>query len=72
MTIILSLASGTYIVQFMVEATSVADGVPIVVPPPQGRGRRVAVGANGSLALIGLLMKEEDEIGIYFFGLFLA
>ena len=35
--------------QFVVEAASVADGLAIVVPPPQRRVGRLAVGADRAL-----------------------
>lgn len=36
----------TYVVEFVVEAAGVADGLSVVVAPPQRRHRRLAVGAG--------------------------
>lgn len=48
-------------VQLVVESAGVAHGVPVVVPPPQGGGGRVAVGARDprpSVACLGLQGKQ--------------
>ena len=44
-----------YLVQFEVEAASVAHRFPLVVPPPEGGRRRVAVGALQARATAGTL-----------------
>lgn len=36
----------TYVVQFIVEAAGVADGLSVLVPSPEGCGCRLAVGAT--------------------------
>lgn len=38
----------THVVQLVVEPASVADRLAGLVPPPEGRGRRLAVGAAGA------------------------
>lgn len=40
--------SFTHVVQLVVEPTSVADWLTGLIPPPEGRGRRLAVGAAGA------------------------
>ena len=40
----------SYIVEFVVKAARVADRLPVLVPSPQRRLRRPAVGADGALA----------------------
>jgi hypothetical protein len=51
----------TYVVQFVVESASVAHGLAVVVPPPQGRRGRPAVGADGALAT-GCVLKLAYKI----------
>ena len=38
----------TYVVEFVVEAAGIADGLAVVVASPQRRHRRLAVGAGRS------------------------
>jgi len=40
--------SVTHVVQFVVEPASIADWLTGLIPPPEGRGRRLAVGAAGA------------------------
>ena len=49
---------GTYIVQLVIEPAGVADGLAVLVPPPQRRRGRVAVGANRALAAVRRLMNK--------------
>ncbi len=46
----------THIMQFVVEAAGVADGLAVLVPPPQRGLGRLAVGAGGPLAAGGALL----------------
>lgn len=54
----------THVVQFVVESAGVADRLAGLVPPPEGRGRRLAVGAAGARpsrrALQRQFWKRED------------
>ncbi len=43
--------------QLVVESAGVADRLAVVVPPPQGRLSRLAVGAGGALAAGGALLQ---------------
>jgi hypothetical protein len=49
-----------YLVQLEVQAASVADRVPLVVAPPQGGGRGVAVGALEPGAPVATLKPETE------------
>ena len=49
----------TYVVQLVVESARVADRLAVVVPPPQRRLRRLAIGARGPLAAGGTLRKKS-------------
>jgi len=40
--------SVTHVVQLVVEPTSVADWLTGLIPPPESRGRRLAVGTAGA------------------------
>ena len=51
----------TYIVKLEVESASVADRLPLVVPPPQGCGVRLAVGTNHSCPTVTSLQKTEHS-----------
>ena len=42
------LMSVTHVVQLVVEPTSVADWLTGLIPPPESRGRRLAVGTAGA------------------------
>ena len=55
-----------YIVQFVVEATSVANRFPVRVSPPQGCRRGCAVCARGALSLRGRLEKKDLLSGMSF------
>ena len=48
----------TYIVQLVVESARVADGLAVVISPPQRRLGRLAVGARGPLAAGGALRQK--------------
>ena len=55
---------GTHVVQFIVEAASVAHRLSVLVPPPQGGGGGLAVGAartlppGGRLKVLGLRLSR--------------
>lgn len=49
-----------YVVQLEVESTGVADGLALVVPPPEGRLSGLAVGTGGALASRGALEEIMD------------
>lgn len=46
--------------EFVIEATGVADGFTGPVSSPQGRGGRVTVGALGALSSLGVLKKKKE------------
>ena len=48
----------TYIVQLVVESARVADGLAVVISPPECRLGRLAVGARGPLAAGGALQQK--------------
>ena len=52
----------SYPVQLVVESACVADRLPRPVPPPEGGGGRVAVGALGTHATLGVLFKNTNTI----------
>ena len=46
--------------ELVVESASVAHGLPVLVAPPQRRVGRLAVGADGALALGGGLQRQTS------------
>ena len=48
----------TYVVQLVVESARVADGLAVVISPPECRLGRLAVGARGPLAAGGALQQK--------------
>ncbi len=52
----------SYTVQFVVQPTSIADGLSIVIPPPQRGGGRFAVGARGPLPPGGALQINRIRV----------
>lgn len=51
----------THVVQFVVEATGVAHGVSVGVPPPQSGGGGLTVGTAGSCSSGCRLRRERDN-----------
>lgn len=47
----------TYIMQFVVEATGIADGLSASVPSPKGCGGRLAIRTGGARSLGGALQR---------------
>ena len=53
----------SYIVEFVVKSASVAHGLAVRVPPPQGRLGRLAVGAGGALPPGCALLENGEKQG---------
>ncbi len=55
-------ARPTYVVQLLVEAARVADRLPALAPPPQGRRVRLAVAATRPFTSTRRLKTEETFV----------
>lgn len=60
--LILVTSTRTYVVQFIVEATSVAHGVPVGVTPPERGGGGLTVSAAGARSPGGRLWVTQEVI----------
>lgn len=54
--------TGTYIVQFVVETTGVAHGVPVSITPPERSGGCLTVGTASARSPGGRLWKTQEVI----------
>lgn len=54
--------TGTYIVQFVVEAAGVAHGVPVSITPPERSGGCLTVGTASARSPGGRLWKTQEVI----------